>query len=150
MKTFDIAINYLQEIDFRSFEIIIKEATTSKTNEDFKEAIKSAHGKFIADKNNNTSNDYYRNICFSTALYHLIFKAHGWVSFFDVAQEIVGAHKEIINTEFETYLHTEYPKVMVDDWIKYCEDLKGKTLLLEGEIRQDLFFAAYHYFTETD
>jgi hypothetical protein len=148
MKTFDIALYYLKDIDFKIFPIIVKRTDEFKTDSKFNEAIKNAQQKFSTDKNNNKSNDYYRNICFATALYHLIFKAHDWTSFFDVACEIVEANKEVLNTKFEPYLGTEYPKIMLDYWIKYCEDLKIKTELIEGEIREELFFTAYHYIVE--
>ncbi len=148
MKTFDIAINYLKEVDLKTFPIIIKQIDEFKTDEKFDKTIESIKQKFDADKNNNKSNDYYRSICFMTALYHLIFKAHGWISFFDVACEIIEAHKSVINTNFEHYLGTAYPKIMLDDWIKYCEGLKIKTELIEGECREELFFTAYHYIVD--
>jgi hypothetical protein len=148
MKTFDIALHYLKDIDFKKIPITLKRGDEFKTDEKFNEAIKYAQQKFSSDKNNNKSNDYYRNICFATAIYHLIFKAHGWTSFFDVASEIIEAHKEVLNTKFEPYLRTVYPKIMLDYWIKYCEDLKTKTELIEGEIREELFFTAYHYIVE--
>ena len=150
MKTFDIAVEYLKDIDFKTFPIIVKRADEFKADEKFNEAIKTAQQKFGADKNNNKSNDYYRNICFATALYHLIFKAHEWTSFWNVACEIIEAHQAVVSTKFEPYLRTAYPKIMLDDWIKYCEELKVKTELLEGEIREELFFTAYHYIIEPE
>jgi hypothetical protein len=130
--------------------MIVKRLDENKIDEKFKESIKKAKQKFDDDKNNNKSNEYYRNICFATASYHLIFKAHGWTSFWDVACEIIEANQEVVNSKFEPYLKTAYPKIMVDDWIKYCEELKVKTELIEVEIREELFFNAYHYIIEPE
>ncbi len=142
-KTFDIAIKYLQGIDFKTIPILIQQPGII-SNSDVA-LIDSRHKKFIADPNNNISNDYYRSMCFATAVYHCVFKAYEWVSFFDVAIEIIEAHKDVTKKSFECYLGTVYPKIMVDAWIKYCEELKLKTNYLESECREDLFFCAYHY-----
>jgi len=150
MKTFDIAVEYLKDIDFKTFPIIIKQADDFKADATLNEQISAAQQKFEADKNNHKSNDYYRSICFATALYHLIFKAHQWTSFFEIACQIIDTHKAVINTNFEPYLSTAYPKTMLDDWIKYCEKLSTKTEILEGEIREELFFTAYHYIVEPE
>ena len=89
-------------------------------------------------------------MCFITAMYHLVFKAHGWVSFFNVACEISEAYKDVLDTEFEPYRRKAYPKVMLDEWDKYCDNLKERTDFIEGEIRDMLFFTAYSYILEPE
>jgi len=144
METFDIAVDCLKGIDFKIVPIKVKKGDDFKSDEKLNDEIIKAYEKFNIDKNNNKSH-YYNSMCFLTAVYHLIFKAHGWTSFFDVACEIIEANKEIVNTKFEPYLRTVYPKIMLDSWIKYCDELKPKTELIEGETREELFFTAYHY-----
>ena len=149
MKTFDIALQHLKGIDFKSVPIIVKKEEPYVFDNILELLIKKAKQDYNNDIRNNKSNDYYRNICFFTAMLHLTFKAHGWVSFFDVACEIVEAFKDSSVTK-ELYLKTAYPKVMVDEWIKYCEGVKLKTDILESEIRENLFFTAYHYILEPE
>ena len=147
MKTFDIAVEYLKDIDFKSLPIIVKKEDPYIFEDNFDLLICNAKKEYDKDKRNNKSNSYYRNICFFTAILHLTFKAHEWVSFFDVSCEIVEAFKDTSGTK-ELYLKTVYPKVMVDQWINYCEEIKLKTDILESEIREQLFFTAYHYILE--
>lgn len=149
-KTFDIALRYLKDIDFTKYPIVFADSDwrnkeCSKEEKLIDEQVKYNFFVFNADKENNESNDNYRGMVFMTTVYHLIFKAHGWTSFFDVALEIIDANKSVLNTDFEKWLGTVYPKIMMDEWIKYCEELKKKTFILEGEIREDLFFCAYNY-----
>lgn len=148
MTTFDIALKHLDGIDFSKFPIVITGNENYMMDEKLNEKVMSAKNKFDSDKDNTKSNDHYRSVVFGTAILHLIFKAHGWVSFFDVACEISEANKSVVNTEFEKYKGTQYPKVMVDQWNEYCENLKEKTHILEGELRSEFFMTAYHYTIE--
>ena len=150
MRTFDIAIEHLKGIDFTAFPIEVKESDEQNLDGNLEDAIHKANEEFLADVRNDKSNDWYRNMCFMTAMLHLVFKAHGWTSFFDVACEIIEAKKDVLNTDYETYLRTSYPKVMLNEWNKYCERLKERTELIEGEINNHLFFAAYHYTIEPE
>jgi len=149
MKTFDLAVEHLKDLDLKSFPIVIKDINKYVPNENFVSMIHENHKEFLADKRNNISNDHYKGLCYTTALNHLIFKFNGWVSFFYVACEIVEAYKYVLDTDFEPYLRTVYPKVMLDEWFKYCENLKAKTEILEGELTPHYFFVAYHYIIET-
>jgi len=148
MKTFDIALKHLQGVDFTPFSIFgkeIKSEDASPQEKELKELIEKRHQDFSNDKDNNTSNSYYRNIVFLTAVFHLVFKAKDMASPFDVACEIIESESDILKNKFETFSGTDYPKIMVDKWIKYCNDLKLRTTALEGELRLDYFFTAFHY-----
>ncbi len=149
MRTLDIAIKYQKNLDLKQYPITDL-ALGFSANAQLRQAENKAEQQFEHDTKNHKSNVYYRNICYSTAFFHLLFKAHGWTSFFDVACQIIEKHKQVIETEFEQYLSTAYPKVMLDDWIKYCEELKTKTEILEGECREEYFMVAYHYIIQPE
>jgi hypothetical protein len=149
MKTFDIALKYLKDIDYKIGNILRFPDQPQNPEEDklITDQITERHKRYNEDPENNFSNDYYRNVVFATAMYHLMAKAKGFISFFDVACEIIESDIHVVNTNFEKYKQTAYPKVMVDKWDVYCEDISDKqhSAFVEGELRLDLFFTAYHY-----
>lgn len=157
MRTFDIALKHLNElnIDLKEMDIynFDRDRELSVAEQRISDAIEFALGKFQADKQNNKSNDYYRNIVFITAVLHLAFKARGMTSFWDVAREIIEGNKDVLKTKYEGWTPgSEYPKVMVDKWKDYCNNLREvkKVFALEGECNMDYFMAAYHYNIEPE
>lgn len=150
MKTFDIALKYLKDIDYKIGNIVrLKGADITESEEDkiIVAQITERHEQFSIDKRNTEGSEYYRGVVFTAAIYHLIAKAKGFVSFFDVACEIVESEIGIVKTDYERYKDTDYPKAMVEKWDMYCEEISDQehSAFVEGALRLDLFFAAYHY-----
>jgi len=154
MKTFDIAIKYLQasSINFKNFDIYDKDALKDSTPAK-KANIEQAQAvceKYLADPQNTQSNDYYRRVIFETALQHLCFKEQGAISFWDKAIEIINANKKAYDLPFEKYKNTAHPKVMVEKYLEWCNSLNPQpyTLSEESEINLEMFMAAYEYVIE--
>lgn len=152
MKTFDIATKYLQasDIDFKGLNIYesLKNPTEAQTS-----VIKQAQQiceKYLEDPENNKSNDYYRRVIFETALQNLCFKAQSAPSFWDKAIEIINAHKKAYDLPFEKYKGVDYPKVMVDKYLEWCNSLipQPYVLIPTSEINLEMFLAAYEYVIE--
>lgn len=147
MKTFDLAVKYLEEakIDFTHFDLYTESSDENEML--FQEQIEESLAKYLADRKNNYSNDYYKRTVFAAALYHFIFKKQGLVSFVDVVFEIIDTHENILNTNFEKYSNTIYPKIMVDAFYKYCSEMKPQPIGFseKSEVRFDFFCAVYHY-----
>lgn len=149
MRTFDLANIYLQDFDFKIFPVSLSlsEKKDLIDSTEVKE-LRSILERYLLDKRNDKSNDYYKSSIFEFAIYHNVFIAHGLVSPFDVATAIVNEYEPILKGDYERFNKTIYPKLMVDEWDKYCEELKKKTSFIEGELRTELFFAAFHYVTQ--
>lgn len=147
MLTFNLALKHLDLIDFSGWNLK-GEKLEDSYSEKFKNDLMIYHTCFENDKENNKSNSYYRNMVFQTACLHLIFKACGVVSFWDVALEIIESNKSILDSNYEGFSPGSiYPKLMVDQWNKYCEDLNKKGIhLLNGENNLEYFMAAFHYY----
>ncbi len=146
MKTFDLSLQYLKGIDFSKYDSYIEAETPERTA--FMEQVKIQHDKFQADKSNTCSNDYYRSMTFSSCIYHLIDLAHGRASYWNVACEIVESEKGILKTKYEGFTEGSiYPKVMMDKFIKYCDELNPKPSFLneKSEVRHEFFMGAFHY-----
>jgi hypothetical protein len=107
MRTFDLAIQYLNEIDFKQFPVVVTKPGEfiQKVDKAGMHAVQKALADFHKCPENNRSNKYYRSVCFETAINHLLFKAHGWVSFFDVAIEIVEANKDVLKTDYKKWVN---------------------------------------------
>lgn len=141
MKTFDLALKYLEGIDFKQFAFVVK-GKWSLTEQQQK-IIDEAGKRFLSDKKNTVSNEYYRSVCFEAAIFHSIFKAHNQTSFFIVACGIVEFYKDVLKTKHEK--HGAYPKLMVDEWDIYLNNLKETTQILDNELAQEFLLTAYHY-----
>lgn len=153
MKTFDIATKYLHasSINFKNFDIYDKNALkdstpAKKANMDQVQAVLE---KYLADPQNNKSNDYYRRVVFETALQNQCFIAQGAPSFWDKAIEIINVNKKAYDLPFEKYRGMAYPKVMVDKYLEWCNSLSPQPYVLstESEINLEMFMAAYEYVT---
>ncbi len=152
LKTFDIALKYLEgvDIDFTKLIVFYKgKPPQTQAHLDVVEKIMEQKKKFHADPANTESNEYFRDVAFETACWHLAQKAQGYVSFFDVACEIVEANMDVLNGEYEKFMKTNYPQVMLDHWHAYCDRVDPKMPVLDREAEQnlELFFSAYHYIT---
>ncbi len=150
MKTFDIALEYLKEIDLTDIDTYSQHDLGNKLVAD---KIVEQQKKYISDKNNNVSNDYYRNMTFAVCIYHLADLAQGRASFFNVACEIIESEQYILKTKFEGITEgSSYPKVMMDKFINYCNELNPQPYFLsdKSEVRDEFFMAAFHYITEAD
>lgn len=156
MRTFDIALKHLNNktVNFKDFDIYNPDPhrKLSQGEERIVAALNGTIANFQADKENDKSNDYFRNMTFATAVLHLVFKAHGLTSFWDVAKEIIEANKAVLQTEFEGFSQgSVYPKVMTDAWSKYCKELKEKgVFVLDGESNLEYFMGAFHYVVEPE
>ena len=141
MKTFDIALKYLKDLDFSSIDLY---ADTNNLN--LSGIVKERHELF-SESNDSKLNSYYRNMVFLTCVHHLVELENKRVSFFDVACEIIESERDVVNTKFERYKNTTYPKVMMDKFVKYCNGLSPQPSFLsdESEVRLDFFATAYHY-----
>ncbi|MEK6880547.1 MAG: hypothetical protein AABY22_13100 [Nanoarchaeota archaeon] len=157
MKTFDIAIKYLKGVDYSKAGIISfdeKEMEETEDTKRFHEIIVAQHDKYdlnIENEELQEDNGYYRNLVFVTATLHLIAKAKGFISFFDVAIEIIESEIDVVETKFELYKNTVYPKAMVDKWDMYSEEIEDQPqyAFINGAFRLDMFFVAYHYLVES-
>lgn len=149
MKTFDIALKYLNDFNLKSLNLY--EEDESK-NEYLSKEVEGRKFRFDKDPNNNKSNDYYRSMVFACALYHCAFKQQGLVSFFDVACQIVNENKSIFNIFKERYKRTAYPKLMVEKWNEYRVSLNPCPIILnnESEVELEFFMTAYHYVIDKD
>ncbi len=151
MKTFDLAIKYLQEseIDFKNWFNLY---SGTESPPEVMQKLHACGERYMADKTNAFSNDYYRQMCFEEAFRHLQMKAHGLTSFWDVAIEIVEAHKDVLKNKFETDGNSVYPKIMMDAFIKYCDELNPQPTFLgaKSEVRHEFFMGAFHYITDKE
>lgn len=151
MKTFDIAKEYLNGIDFLSIDTHNK--TLLEMKPELTSEITKRHKLFEADENNRVSNDHYRGMVFSCCCYHLSDIAHKRVSFFDVACEIIEANKYILKSKYEGFTKGSiYPKVMVDKFEKYCNEMNPQPPFLndKSELRLDFFMCAFHYIVDKE
>ncbi len=152
MKTFDIAIEYLKDIDFSKFNTYDGSlSVTSEEDEITAQLIKEQQEKYLSDSDNTYSNDYYRNIVFAACLCHLSDLAYNRASFWNVACEIIEANRDILKTKFEGFTNgSSYPKLMMDEFVKYCNEMSPQPSFLsnESEVRTEFFMAAFHYITD--
>ena len=167
MKTFNIALKYLRNVDLRGADIYANPT-------DYEGGISTATGEVIpateppqwmknvirvkesfdADKDNNVSNDTYRSTVFEVALYHLLdleeinrVGHEGFElsrSYFQVACDIVRKHDKGM-FHFLLKKQGAYPKVMWDEWDKYCEAQNHKPFYIESEMMPEILMVAYHY-----
>ncbi len=126
MKTFDIALKYLKD--------------TYSKNILYPNEIAAMHEKFCADKDNTVSNEHYRSTVFMAAVYHNLALANNKISPFYIALEIIEAYNPLIKTDYERYMDTTYPKVMVDIF----NDIELENIQ-DTEIKFGIFTSAYHY-----
>lgn len=93
MKTFDLAVKYLSQagIDFSKYDIYGGGKTPD--SQLILLQIKQPHTNYKADKENNVSNDYYKDVVFESALSHLVQLAHEKTSWFNKASEIIWKKK---------------------------------------------------------
>ncbi len=121
MKTFDIACKYLKDLKvFNEKEIALR------------------HERYSADKENITSNEHYRGGVFMACVYHMLAINNDKTSPFFIALEIIEAYNPLIKTDYEKYLDTVYPKVMVDIF-------EGIDIDMNPELKFYTFTSAYHY-----
>jgi len=146
MKTFDIALEHLKDIDFRKYNVY-NDKDVLDDNESLRKQITERKIYFDSDKRNTLSNDYYRSMVYESCIYHLIDLAHNRYSYWLVACDIVDAYKYILKDKFEVYGNTTYPNVMVDGFIKYCNSLNPQPTFLndKSEVRIEFFMNAFHY-----
>jgi len=148
MKTFDIALEYLKGIDFSKYDIYVSRKIPSSENASVIKQIVQRKVDFDSDENNKFSNDYYRSMVFESCIYHLIDLAQGRASYFEMACDIVEAHRDILKTKFTSYTERSiYPKVMVENFINFCNSLKPQPLFLndKSDVRVEFFTSAFHY-----
>lgn len=148
MKTFDLALKYLDGLDLSVVDLH-HESKDQQLNEKELELLPvllERLDKFKTDPQNTESNDHYRSMVFTTATMHLAFKQHGHTSFFTVAEAIIEGQFDILPDDCEKFMNTEYPLAMIHAWNDYCSTQPQFPCLREGsEIRYDLFYTAYHY-----
>ena len=150
-KLFDIALKYLDKLDFSSISLSGERKELSFYERlDFQilnETTLSRQDMFKANVCTRGYTEYYVDLIFAAAVYHMIFKANKLLSYFDVAFEIVEAHKNILmDGKFERYGNSIYPKVMMDAWVSYCNSKKNiAQFQKDSAFRIDLFCVVYHH-----
>lgn len=153
MKTFDLALKYLQGTDFTPFDLKNSEKDIPLTDAEKKmgEDLIERQKKFKSDQRVLDHNDYYKDTIFIFAIYHLAFKSKGIISAWDVALEIVESELPILKTNFEKYQGSVYPEIMVDKWNSYCKTKPEIDFLKEdSQLKTEFFFAAYHYIVDAE
>lgn len=148
MQTFDIAKKHLSVVDFSTIDFF--DETQIMAGTPIGKQIEIRLEKFLVDPRNNKSNEYYRKYTFVACIYHLIDIAHNRPSWWDEACKIVESDKAIIETNFEGFTEgSSYPKIMVDKFIKYCDEKIPQPPFLSenSDVRIELFMAAFEYIT---
>ncbi len=150
MKTFDIAKEYLKDVDLVKWDLFSDEET--KDRELVRMQVKTMSKAFLKDKRLMPNTDeYYRLMTFEACVHHMAELAQPDVlkSYFDVACSIIEANKDILKTKFEGYggEGSAYPQVMIDEFIKYCNELNPQPRFLgdRSEVRIEFFMIAFHY-----
>lgn len=146
MKTFDIAKKYLGEVDFTGIDVF--DQIDNVLGTPLEKNVQEKQKLFLSDPLNNVSNEYYRNMIFAACIYHLVELAHGRQSYWDVACTMVETQLSILETEFDGFQPgSRYPKVMIDQFLKYCGERSPQPPFLndKSEIRIEFFMAAFHY-----
>ena len=149
MRTFDIALKYLKDIDFSKYDAysdIVK-----PDMEDIMQQVLLQHKKYVNDKDNTDSNDHYRTMIFEACINHLVDLQQGRASYWNVACEIIESEIDVLKTAYEGYTEgSKYPKVMTDKFLTYCANLNPQPLILrdDSELRINFFMCAYHYIVE--
>ncbi len=148
MTTFDLALKYLKNFDFSKIDIYDED----NIQKYFFDEIEKRHRAYLRDAENIVSNEHYRSCVFETAIRHLIEIADNRPSFFYVACEIVESEIEVLNGRYDKFMKTNYPKVMVDKFIKYCDELKPQPSFLssESDMRIEHFMVAFHYIADNE
>lgn len=147
MKTFDIALSCLKDIDFSKYDVY-NDKDVLEENELARKKVNEAKVKFDSDENNNFSNDYYRSMVYEACIYHLIDLSQNRISYWNVACDIIEAYKDVLKTKFEkSDFGDEYPKIMTDSFIKYCNELNPQPHFLgeKSEVRAEFFMSAFEY-----
>lgn len=153
MKTFDIALEYLKNVDFSKYDVYLDRDITSEENEFIIKEVAKILGSFNSDKRNTFSNENYRNVTCEACIHHLIDLAHNRASFWNVACEIIEDHISILETKFEGYTEgSDYPKIMTGAFIKYCDELSPQPNFLneKSEVRMEFFMSAFHYIVDAN
>lgn len=145
MKTFDIANEYLKDFNFGDYDTYTEEDSACDV---FGKQIKSIFNQYKEDKRNSFSNNYYRNMVFGAAVCHNNDLYYKRPSYFNVACEMIESELIAIKLgNFELYNNTSYPKILVDLFLKYCDEMNPQPPFLseKSEVRLEFFMAAYHY-----
>jgi hypothetical protein len=154
MKTFDIALEHLKDIDFSKYDVYhYDKKNPSLENESVRKQITERKTYFDSDKRNTFSNDYYRSMVYESCIYHLIDLAQGRISYWNVACDIIEAYKDLLKTKFEeSEFGSEYPKIIMDRFIAYCNGLNPPPSFLneKSEVRVEFFFSAFHYMIDKE
>lgn len=148
MKTFDIAKKYLEDINFSKFDLNRKAyQPLSEEEQSILKQCQYLSLKFLKDAENKASNDYYRKMVFEACIHHLIQLSHNYESYWDKACEIIEFNKATLNTDYILYKGMNYPELMFDKFIGYCDKLNPQPHFLskESELRDEFFMLAYHY-----
>jgi hypothetical protein len=149
-RIFDIAVSHLKDINLIGLymtENLSDEAVPEK-EEMINRVIEAPLMDFKRNPQNISANEHARAVMFLAAVHHMIDLAHGRVSGFDVACEIVESNADVLKTKFEKFGRTDYPKIMVDKWLLYCNGIKNDKpyyLSHKSDIQLEIMFSAYHY-----
>ncbi|HRG37125.1 MAG TPA: hypothetical protein PK289_01225 [Bacteroidia bacterium] len=145
MKTFDIAVAYLDSLDLRKLDLFVE-----REDPNIVEQLKERMQDFENDIRNKRGNGYYRQMTFACAVFHVAFKQQGQKSFFDVACEIVRENKKFGwfgLRNIPKYGNSAYPLVMIEKWNEYRKSLNPQPVILadNSEVALEFFMTAYHY-----
>ena len=146
MKTFDLATQYLKEIDFQEFLDKDKNFPLANTEKLAKELDKSFKD-FEKDKNNLRSGQPYSKICFNVAQAHFLKKLlePNKKSLFEFACEIIESKKEILDNPQVEHSENGFPKEIWEQWKKCYDEIKPVRDKTNEEDLFSFFFIAYYY-----
>ncbi len=159
MKTFDIAIKYIRNVDLSEVDILHAPPSagggfSSETGESMPEIelpqwmknVMRVKESFDNDPDNTVSNDYYRSVVFECALYHMLDHTTNRYSCWTEACDIVTDNDMgIFNIFSKKYGNTNIPDVMMEKWLKYCKTSDPKPFYLQNEITPEILMTAYSY-----
>ncbi len=152
MKILDIALEYLNQIDFTkiNLERLARPSLAGLTPDEQaqKDKIKQTGEKYLTDTRLTGSNEYYYSVVFETAL--IIKKEQsGSVkdNYFINCCFIIGINtKGPLNWLLNLPKELGYPKRLLKKFNGYCNGFPDPPYYIKNkELRMDIFVVAYHY-----
>ena len=152
MKTFNIAVRYLQNFNFKGYTLRdLDNCEGDSEKQKVKDGFKAILATYLKDGQHYVGNEHYWKIVFAVAAIHLIELEKGTpYTCFDICCLIIQEHEppdSLFNGN--CYKKTKYPKKMVDEWNDWCDKhVSPPSYLADKEIRFDIFMVCYAYIIE--
>ncbi len=151
MKTLDIALEYLNELDFTQIDIrrlsdpnILALPPEDKS---VKDRIMKIAKKYLTDGRLTFSNENYHSLVFENALIIKQEEADGFNQFFESACMIIMQNSRgPLNCFLNLRKEMGYPKRILKKFNTYCTTRsRSPYYIRNSEMRMDLFAVAWHY-----